>query len=144
MKDWFLGRWNNLRQAQTNPTRWAHACVSVTEEDEWLHIKQWYDYQGEASPYRERYHLLEYISVTEVIVLNFSQDKKRNECCDMLVRFDGVAWNGSGGLNCRIRNANVESFFRLTENHIEAYDIGQSDTGELVFGGRDPYLFDRA
>ena len=135
MKDWLLGRWTNLKQAQSNPTRWAHVYLSYTEEDGLIHCKQWYEYRGEADPYRERWHRLSTISDTQVIVENID-----NRDCDMICTFDGVSWNGDVGLDCRIRDAKVESYFCLTESTIECYDIGLRD-GTVIFGGRDPYSF---
>ena len=134
-KEWLLGRWTNLKQAQSNPTKWSHVYLSYDEEDGLIHCKQWYDYRGEHDPYRERWHRLQYIADDVILVENAD-----NPDCDMLCTFDGMSWNGEVGVDCRIRDAKVESYFRLTENTIECYDIGLRD-GIRVFGGRDPYSF---
>tara|TARA_B100001094_G_scaffold62289_1_gene58129 strand:+ start:6027 stop:6446 length:420 start_codon:yes stop_codon:yes gene_type:complete len=137
-KDWLLGKWTNLKQAQSNPTRWAHVYLTYKEErDGIIHCKQWYEYEGEDKPYRERYHRLQHIADDVVLVESEIPD------CDMICTFDGTAWNGEVDVQCKMRDANVESYFKMTEDTIECYDIGLKD-GIRVFGGRDPYLFKRA
>lgn len=143
MKDWLIGKWDNLRQAQSQPTVYSHVQLTYDlNEDGTIHVVQKYMYDGKI--YRERYHDLVYFSDTEVLVRNYLSDWTRNENCDMLVTFDSrlEVWVGKGSPLCTARGAQVESHFRLTEDTIECYDYAEKD-GEHIFGGRNPYFFEK-
>lgn len=143
MKDWLIGQWDNLRQAQSKPTVFSHVrlCYELTMDDH-IHVTQTYVHDGYV--YRERYHDLVCYSDTEVLVRNWDKDWTRQEDCDMLCVYDPLleTWIGKHSPNCTRRGAQVESHFRLTESTIECYDIGVKD-GEHIFGGRNPYFFEK-
>ena len=58
-----------------------------------LHSKNYYRKLPNA-PYRERYHKINRISDTEVLIENYHLDWTRSEECDMMFVFDGQQWTG--------------------------------------------------
>lgn len=141
MIDWLIGEYDNIKQAQSQPTKYSHVQLTYDlTEDGFIHVVQKYVHDGRI--YRERYHDLVQFSDTEVLVRNYLKDWTRNENCDMLCTFDSKleVWVGKGSPLCTCRGAQVESHFRLTEDTIECYDYGEKD-GEHIFGGRNPYFF---
>ena len=51
------GKYNNLKQAQSSPRDHAHVHIRWENlGDNKMTIKQWYEHEGEANPYRARCH----------------------------------------------------------------------------------------
>ena len=55
--EYLIHKWDNIQQAQMNPSTFAHVHYDWSIHDKTLYSKQWYDWNGKV--YRERSHILE-------------------------------------------------------------------------------------
>jgi hypothetical protein len=138
-----LGRWSNKAQAFSNPTGFGWILVSWEDVGNGKYLsKQWYHYEGETKPYRERINT---ICETEsgLILENWNADGTRNNKCDVLVTFSLGTWFGKNiGDDCIIRGAVLHSEFELSPGKLLTRDAGYIDN-KLIWGSKDYYHFGR-
>jgi hypothetical protein len=138
-----LGRWSNKDQAFSNPTAFAWILVSWEDVGDGKYLsKQWYHYEGEQKPYRERINT---ICETEsgLILQNWNADGTRNNKCDVLVTFSLGTWFGKNiGDDCIVRGAVLHSEFELIPGKLITRDAGYIDNN-LIWGSKDYYQFGR-
>jgi len=138
-----LGRWSNRDQAYSNPSKYAWILISWESVGDGKYLsKQWYHYEGEQKPYRERLNTL---CETEsgIIIQNWGLDGTRNEKCDVLVILDNGRWLGKNiGTDCIVRGAILRSDFILTEDTLMTRDAGYLNN-TMVWGSKDYYHFGR-
>ena len=138
-----LGRWSNKAQAYSNPSRYAWILTSWEDVGNGKYLsKQWYHYEGEEKPYRERINTLCKIE-SGIILQNWGLDGTRNEKCDIIVTLDNGKWKGKNiGTECIVRGASLRSDFLLSSGELLSRDAGYVDN-KLIWGSRDYYHFGR-
>ena len=138
-----LGRWSNKAQAYSNPSRYAWILTSWEDVGNGKYLsKQWYHYEGEEKPYRERINTLCEIE-SGIILQNWGLDGTRNEKCDIIVTLDNGKWKGKNiGTECIVRGASLRSDFLLSSGELLSRDAGYVDN-KLIWGSRDYYHFGR-
>lgn len=138
-----LGRWSNKDQAYSNPSKYAWILVSWESIGDGKYLsKQWYHYEGEGKPYRERINTL---CETEsgIIIQNWGSDCVRNSKCDSIVTFENGKWKGKNiGDECIVRGAVLNSEFELSPNKLITRDAGYLD-GKRIWGSSEYYNFGR-
>lgn len=138
-----LGRWSNKDQAYSNPSRYAWILTSWEDVGNGKYLsKQWYHYEGEQKPYRERLNTL---CETEsgIIIQNWGLDGTRNEKCDVLVTLDNGRWLGKNiGTECIVRGATLRSDFILIPGQLRSRDAGYLNN-KMIWGSKDYYHFGR-
>ena len=93
---WLLGTWSNSRQAQSAPSLYKSVYVKWEQNDEYINSIHW-DRRTSHDPYLKTYKKLVEVSDKEVILEHWGgtySGLQRNEDCDMVLKFDGVAWLG--------------------------------------------------
>lgn len=136
-----LGRYHNRNQAFANPSKFAyiHSSWERIDEDK-FHSKQWYNYVGEDSPYRENYHTIEEQG-NYILVKQYDTDWNYRDC-DIIFNKNGSNWEGQNKGVCIVKDAELETRMTLTGLQIMCYDAGIKN-GQIAWGGRDLYIFDR-
>ena len=141
--DCLIGRWTNQNQAYSNPSKYAWILVSWESIGDGKYLsKQWYHYEGEGKPYRER--IVTFSESTDHIIIEYyDRDGIRNEKCDMIVKFENEKWVGKNvGEGCIVRDAVLQSDFILSPGKFMTRDAGYLyDT--MVWGSKDFYDFGR-
>jgi len=136
-----LCRFNNQNQAFSDPCRFAHICGYWEQIGQnQFHSKHWYNYQGEDTPYREKYHCIEVVN-DFILVKNYTMNWEKYPC-DMLFAYVDTLWEGVNYGECIVNDAKLESRITLTKDKILCYDAGVKDD-KIVWGGRDMYVFDK-
>lgn len=138
-----LGRWSNKDQAYSNPSKYAWILTSWEDVGDGKYLsKQWYHYEGETKPYRERINTL-CETESSIIIQNWSLDGTRNEKCDIIVTLDNGRWKGKNiGMGCIVRGAILYSNFILSPGQLLSRDAGYIDN-KLIWGSKDYYHFGR-
>ena len=144
-EEYLLGNYNNIRQAQSNPTVYAQLCVSWEEIDGGYRSKNYYRRDGPNKPYRQRNHKIVEISDTEVIVENYDLEWTRCESCDMIFKRSDNGWHGKllSEDKCIVRGAKLIAEIHLTGDGLNSRDRGEDTEGNKIFGGNSLYKFKR-
>ena len=141
-ENYLLGHWTNVSQAQSDPIMFSSVELVWELIDGGLHSKNFYR-KSPNTPYRERYHKINRISDTEILIENYHLDWTRSEECDMMFIFDGQQWVGKVvGDHCFSKEGHrVSSEMKLFGNKIHTCDQGYDSNGNMVWGSRNPYKF---
>ncbi len=142
---YLLGHWSNKAQAQSDPQNFASLNIVWTKIEDGYESMNYKRCRGAYDPYRRKYHKLEIISDTEIIMHNYHRDWTPHEDCDMMFTFDGTSWNGRLiGDNCRgNRGHRIVSQIQLFGNKLHNMDRGYDDHGNLVWGTEKYYRYTR-
>ena len=142
-KQHLLGTWSNKYQAMANPTSFAWIFISwePVGRDKFK-SKQWYHYEGEGKPYRER--IVTFSESTDHIIIEYyDSDGIRNEKCDTIFKFENGKWIGKNvGEGCIVRGAVLQSDFILSTGKFMTRDAGYLNT-KMVWGSKNFYDFGR-
>jgi hypothetical protein len=136
-----LGCYHNKKQAFANPSRFAyiHSLWEMISDTE-FYSKQWYNYAGKDSPYRENYHTLE--ENNNYIIVHQYDINKNPRNCDIVFHKNGSNWEGQNCGVCIVKDAELETKMILTGLQMMCYDAGIKN-GQIAWGGRDLYIFDK-
>ena len=150
MKDFLsclLGTWSNKAQAQSAPTIYRQVFVRWYKDEEYIHSVHW-SRKEENSPYLTTNKKLKVLSDTEVILEHWGgtySGLKRDETCDMHMKYDGNLWNGKF-------DTSMEEDGQIITGHAELTLYGHKlfmrdrflDTkGKIIWGADEIYRFVR-
>ena len=139
-KDYFLDclihKWDNIQQAQINPSTFAHVHYDWSMDGDILHSKQWYDWNGRV--YRERSHCLEICDGS--IVLNINES---GLYLIFTVDETGHGFIGKTPENCYNSDGiKIETVITLDVQTYTSYDRGIDKDGNLLWGKiPGPFVF---
>lgn len=138
-----LGQWSNKDQAYSNPTKYAWILLSWQDIGDGRYLsKQWYHYEGESKPYREKIKTLCEID-SNIIMQNWGADGIRNDKCDVIFTFIDNKWHGKNiGEECIVRDSSLRSEIILSPGQLISRDAGYVNN-KLVWGSNDYYHFGR-
>ena len=142
---YLLGHWSNKAQAQSDPQNFASLNIVWKKIEDGYESMNYKRCRGAYDPYRRKYHKLEIVSDTEIIMHNYYTDWTPHEDCDMMFTFDGNSWTGRLiGDNCRgYRGDRIVSHIQLFGNKLHNMDQGYDDQGNLVWGTKKCYRYTR-
>jgi hypothetical protein len=142
---YILGNWSNKAQAQSDPQNFATVNIVWQKIEGGYESMNYKRCRGAYDPYRRKYHKLEQVSDTEVIMHNYHMDWTPHDICDMIFTFDGTIWKGSLlGDECRgYRGHRVISHVQLFGHKLYSMDQGYDDEGNFVWGSDKFYRFTR-
>lgn len=137
--DLVVHHWHNLYQAQCNPSHFAYVHYKWYYEDGILKTKQWYDFEGEATPYRQRQHIVEE-SGSNVLLRTFDGDIELATTTFVPTENGFVGRTEPGYVDPKGRK--VETIVTVTEDSFETSDKGWDENGKLLWGSnRGPFKF---
>jgi len=137
-ESYLLGHWTNVSQAQSDPLLFSSVELVWDRIPGGLRSKNFYR-KTPNSPYRERYHKINQVSDTKVIVENYHTDWTRSENCDMMFVYNGEQWIGSVvGDSCISSDGNrVHSEMKLFGSKIHTCDQGYDSDGNMIWGSKN-------
>jgi hypothetical protein len=144
-EDYLLGNWTNKAQAQSDPQGFASVNIVWRKIEGGYESMNYKRVRGENDPYRRKYHKLEIVSDTQVIMHNYHRDWTPHEECDMIFTFSDGVWNGRLiGDECRgYRGDRVRSQIQLFGHKLHSMDQGYDAEGNFVWGSKKFYRFTR-
>ena len=137
------GTYNNWKQAASSPR--DHSYVHVVWENlgnNKMSICQWYDHEGQNSPYRFRYHKI--VEKDDIIIVeNWGDDWNRSPAFDMgFAPIDGFYKGGLMYADPMIRGTSLKSFVEFNGQIYKSMDQGWKD-GNLEWGSLTMYEFEK-
>lgn len=144
-EQYLIGNWSNKAQAQSDPQNFASVNIVWQKIEGGYESMNYKRCRGAYDPYRRKYHKLEQVSATEVIMHNYHRDWTPHSICDMMFTFDGNIWSGRLiGDECRgYRGHKVVSHVQLFGHKLYSMDAGYDDQGNFIWGSDRFYRFTR-
>ena len=142
--DTLEGLYDNWKQASNDPGTYSHCHLHWKRiGDNELTSKQWYEFEGEDKPYRNRWHRV-IIRNDTLVVENWSpQWEDHNPCCDMLFFAVEDYYTGIvSTFDCIVNGGMVKSMVEFDGKTYRSKDQGWKD-GEVVWGSDLVYEFEK-
>ena len=142
-----VGHYRNRNQAFSNPSQWPQIDIRITEPEYGrLHVKSWYKYKGEDTPYNHIEY--QWAKMDENIVYTKTTNLITNTpSCPFIWHWDGVWWNGNLDGECIQGDTKMDSRIRFDGLKYRAIDTGYDvKTGDFRWGKppeEGEFLFER-
>lgn len=133
--NWFEGKFNNWKQAASNPTGFAHIILEHTKIEE--NVFNVIQYRPGQKPYRNVVVTIEYDE--DLIVV-------QNEICKYYFKKIGSVYRGSVIPGTKHKGALLVSKAELSETQYKVVDMGiDSKTNKLLWGSGNgtPFIFEK-
>ena len=142
---YLIGHWSNRYQAQSNPHSYSQVEVIWEAVEGGLHSKNFYRKDGPANPYRERFHKINVIDESQVIIENYNLDWTRDGKCDMIFTYSDGSWFGKlQGNECIGKQGyRVISELELYGDKMLGRDRGIDDNHNMKWGTEYFYKYTR-
>lgn len=127
--EWFGGKFDNWKQASSNPSSWAHIFLTHERIGERTFLTR-SRYNFSFDPYREQEVTVEMFSNTQILV--------KNPICDMLFDYIDDHFIGHSMGGCTYKDQPFSSDAKLFANEYHTWDRGywQSSNGFFIFEKR--------
>ena len=126
--EWFEGKFDNWKQASSNPSSWAHIYLIHERIDERKFLTS-SRYNFSQEPYREQEVTV--VSENGLLIV-------KNPICDMFFNFSEDHFAGQSRGGCTYKDQPFSSDAKLFENEYHTWDRGywQSSNGFFIFEKR--------
>ena len=134
---WVFGTWSNTRQAQSAPSLYKSVFVRWEQNGEFINSIHW-DRGTSENPYLKTYKKLVEVSNKEVILEHWGgtySGLKRNEECDMTLKYDGTVWMG------QFDTDNIHAELSVYSNKLFMRDRFLDSTGRIIWGADETYKY---
>lgn len=139
-----VGEYLNRTQAFSNPALYAQIRIFYKDIGEnKLKSESWFEYDyPDGKPYREEYHIYEYLSDTKVSFKTYNMEWEPT--CNYEFNWDGEYWVLTPCGECVVNDILVKSEVKFNNTFYISRDVGYNKDGNVVFGREDlPFIFDR-
>lgn len=132
------GKYENKRQAQSNPSEWPHIIVKNTlVEDGIIELKSWYKYKGEADPYGQFHLSYRYDDDGNCHTTSVNTLTGEPTNCPWHWGFYNGWWWGEPAQDCLLNGALVQSHVRFNGQEYRSRDTGvDPETKEFKWGNQ--------